>query len=62
MNTKQICELKEGQEFKTTAISSPVYVRMYEKDGKIGYRHKVTDFQNKPHFYSEPTKIVIPVN
>lgn len=55
-------EIKEGAEFRTLVDSSPVYVRMQERDGKIGYRHKITDFPNKPHYYDKPTRQVIKIN
>lgn len=63
MNKQPISALQPNQQFRIgPGKTSPVYVRMTdEKKGQIGYRHLITDFTDKPHYYAMPTLMVYPV-
>ncbi len=56
---KNISELNINDHFKTS-VNSCLYVVIDKKDGKIGYRHLITDFPNKVAYYINPETLVIP--
>lgn len=63
VHKQTIGSLEPGQQFRISPRSiGAVYVRMAdEKINQIGYRHLITDFPDKPHFYALPDLMVYPV-
>lgn len=60
MKTK-ISELKTGQQFKKL-FGNTIYVITEEKNGKIGYRHLITDYPDRSHHFADADYFVIPIS